>query len=67
MTGTERTPWYHYLLAGALLAVFLMQSFFASLQKSPVYDEPPHIASGLSYLATGYFAPTCSILRCSRR
>jgi hypothetical protein len=55
MTGTERTPWYHYLLAGALLAVFLMQSFFASLQKSPVYDEPPHIASGLSYLATGVF------------
>jgi hypothetical protein len=55
MTATERTPRYHYLLAGALLAVLLMQSFFSSLQKSPVYDEPPHIAAGLSYLATGVF------------
>ncbi len=33
----------------------MLQSFLASLQKSPVYDEPPHIASGLSYLATGVF------------
>src|ERR1035438_4344812 len=53
MTETERPPSYHYALAGVLLAVFLAQSFFSSLQKSPVYDEPPHIASGLSYLATG--------------
>ena len=44
-----------HLLAGILVAIFLAQSFFASLQKSPVYDEPPHIASGLSYLATGVF------------
>ncbi len=44
-----------HLFAGILLAVFLAQSFSASLQKSPVYDEPPHIASGLSYLATGVF------------
>jgi hypothetical protein len=42
-------------LAGILVTIFLLQSFFASLQKSPVYDEPPHIASGLSYLATGVF------------
>ena len=55
MTETERPPSYHYALAGVLLAVFLAQSFFSSLQKSPVYDEPPHIASGLSYLATGVF------------
>jgi len=35
--------------------VFFLQSFFASLQKSPVFDEPPHIASGLSYLETRVF------------
>ena len=55
MIDTERPPSYHYALAAVLLAVFLAQSFFSSLQKSPVYDEPPHIASGLSYLATGVF------------
>jgi hypothetical protein len=48
-------PQRYHLLAGMLVAIFLLQSFFASLQKSPVYDEPPHIASGLSYLATGVF------------
>jgi len=42
-------------LAGALIAVFLLQSFFASRIKSPVYDEPAHIAAGLSYLQTGEF------------
>jgi hypothetical protein len=43
------------LLAGLLVALFLWQSFSASLQKSPVFDEPPHIASGLSYLETRVF------------
>jgi hypothetical protein len=43
------------VVAGTLAAVFLLQSFFASRQKSPVYDEPPHIASGLSYIETGVF------------
>jgi hypothetical protein len=42
-------------LAGILVAVFLFQSFSASLKKSPVFDEPPHIASGLSYLDTHVF------------
>jgi hypothetical protein len=55
MSPAHRPPRSHLLLAAILLAVFLLQSFFASLQKSPVYDEPPHIASGLSYLATGVF------------
>ena len=55
MSPAPRPPSYHYLLAGILLAVFVLQSLTASLQKSPVYDEPPHIASGLSYLATGVF------------
>jgi hypothetical protein len=55
MPPAYRPPSWHYLLAGILVAVLLLQSFFSSLKKSPVYDEPPHIASGLSYLATGVF------------
>jgi hypothetical protein len=43
------------LLAGILVAIFLFQSFAASVKKSPVFDEPPHIASGLSYLDTHVF------------
>jgi hypothetical protein len=39
----------------ALLALFFLQSFFASLVKSPTYDEPAHLASGVSYLSTGIF------------
>lgn len=42
-------------MAGALIAAFLLQSFFASRIKSPVYDEPAHIAAGLSYVETGEF------------
>jgi hypothetical protein len=43
------------LVAAALIAVFALQSFFASLQKSTTGDEPAHIAAGLSYLQTGIF------------
>jgi hypothetical protein len=39
----------------ALLAVFFLQSFLASRIKSPTFDEPAHIAAGLSYLSTGVF------------
>ena len=42
-------------MASALIAVFLLQSFFASRIKSPVFDEPAHIAAGLSYVETGEF------------
>jgi Dolichyl-phosphate-mannose-protein mannosyltransferase/SEC-C motif len=42
-------------MAGILVGVFLAQSFSASSRKSPVFDEPPHIASGLSYIETGVF------------
>ena len=35
----------------------MAQSFTASLRKSPVFDEPPHIASGLAYLEKGIFQP----------
>lgn len=55
MSPWHRNPWPHSTLAGALIAVFISQSFFASQQKSPAFDEPPHVASGLSYLETGVF------------
>ena len=42
-------------VAAALITVFSLQSFFASLQKSATGDEPAHIAAGLSYLQTGIF------------
>jgi hypothetical protein len=42
-------------LAGVPIAAFLLQSFFASRIKSPVFDEPAHIAAGLSYVETGEF------------
>jgi len=45
----------HWQAAGVLIAVFLLQSYFASRIKSPVYDEPAHIAAGLSYVETGEF------------
>jgi len=55
MFPANRAPWSHWLLAGVLIAAFLLQSFFASRIKSPVYDEPAHIAAGLSYIETGEF------------
>jgi tetratricopeptide (TPR) repeat protein len=48
-------PWILSLLAGGLIAVFLVLLFLESSMKSPVYDEPPHIASGLSYVETRVF------------
>jgi len=44
-----------FLLAIALIVVFAAQSFFSSRIKSPAFDEPTHIAAGLSYLETGTF------------
>jgi len=48
-------PRTYSVLAGLLVTAFMLQSFCASLVKSAVYDEPPHIASGLSYLQTRVF------------
>jgi len=39
-------------LAAALIAVFLSIVFAESRLKSPTWDEPPHIAAGLSYFVT---------------
>ena len=44
------------LPAVLLLAIFAGQSYFSSRLKSPVFDEPAHIAAGLSYLETGNFS-----------
>jgi hypothetical protein len=55
MSPAHRPYWSHFSLAGILVSAFLLQSYFSSLQKSPVFDEPPHIASGLSYIETGAF------------
>ena len=44
-----------WLGAGALLAVFFLQVLFVSRVKSPSWDEPGHIAAGLTYVETGNF------------
>ena len=47
---------FRYLIAaGGLIIVFCLQSFFLARNMSPTFDEPPHIAAGLSYLATRNF------------
>jgi Dolichyl-phosphate-mannose-protein mannosyltransferase/SEC-C motif len=55
MQTSPQSSYLHYVLAATLIVIFMAQSFSASLKKSPVFDEPPHIASGLSYLETGVF------------
>src|SRR5579864_7096946 len=47
----KRRAWWVVLVV--LIALFLLQSLSASLQKSPIWDEPIHIAAGLSYIETG--------------
>jgi hypothetical protein len=42
-------------MAGILTAIFFFHALAESRLKSPTSDEPPHIASGLSYVATGIF------------
>src|SRR5215831_8847350 len=42
--------------AAVLLAIFFLQVFSASRVKSPGWDEPGHIASGLSYVQLGSLA-----------
>jgi Dolichyl-phosphate-mannose-protein mannosyltransferase len=43
------------MAAPILILAFLFQSYSASRMKSPVMDEPTHIAAGLSYVQTGIF------------
>jgi hypothetical protein len=44
-----------WLAAGALLVVLFLQVLFVSRVKSPSWDEPGHLAAGLTYLETGNF------------
>ncbi len=55
MPSGGRASRTYTFLAVALVAAFLIQSLGASLQKSAAFDEPGHIAAGLSYLSTGAF------------
>jgi hypothetical protein len=44
-----------WLAAGVLLLVFFLQVLLISRVKSPSWDEPGHIAAGLTYVTTGNF------------
>lgn len=55
MPSPPRASSSHLLFAAILVAVFVVQSLSASLQKSPVFDEPPHIAAGLAYVHAHVF------------
>ena len=53
-SSPPRTRAYGFA-AAALLAIFFVHALAESAIKTPTSDEPPHIASGLSYLSTGVF------------
>jgi hypothetical protein len=55
MMNLKATSSRLWLAAGVLLAVFFLQVFFVSRVKSPSWDEPGHIAAGLSYVELGNF------------
>src|SRR5215510_344000 len=42
--------------AAVLLTIFFGEVFFASQVKSPAWDEPGHIASGVAYVQLGSLA-----------
>ena len=54
-TPRSRGQAWHNWLAAALIVVFVVQVGAESRLKSPVADEPPHIASGLAYVAKHNF------------
>lgn len=45
------------ILAAALILAFFLQTLFASLQKSPTFDEPVHISAALSFAEKQNFRP----------
>ncbi len=55
MSSSGFRPWVLHLAAAVLLLLFAVQIVTESGLKSPASDEPPHIASGLSYIETGSF------------
>jgi hypothetical protein len=52
---SRRFSWLFSGLACLLIGIFFVQILSESRVKSPSSDEPPHIASGLSYVSTGIF------------
>src|SRR5450432_4062125 len=50
--GEIRSRW-SFAAAAVLLAIFFLQLFFASRAKSPAWDEPGDIASGVAYIQKG--------------
>lgn len=53
MVATGRISNRYWIVAAALIAAFFLESLSSSLLKSPTFDEPAHIAAGLSYWQTG--------------
>jgi hypothetical protein len=52
---TKSSQRFFGLIAIALSVIFFFLALSESLVKSPTSDEPPHLASGLSYVSTGIF------------
>jgi len=52
---TGASPRAYVWIAIALAVIFFCVTLSESLLMSPTSDEPPHIASGLSYVSTGIF------------
>ena len=55
MKPSLRAPWT-FVIAGVLLAILFCELLFASRAKSPAWDEPGHIASGVAYVQLGSLA-----------
>src|SRR4051812_38375515 len=47
---------WSFAIAAALLVILFLQLFFASAAKSPSWDEPGHIASGVAWAQLGSLA-----------
>jgi hypothetical protein len=55
MTEERKIPTGSRLILGLCLAVLFLQAYPSLSLKTPTFDEPAHIAAGLSYLKTGDF------------
>ena len=55
MAPTDRISKRYWIAAAVLTAIFFAQSMASSIRKSPTFDEPAHLAAGLSYWETGTF------------
>jgi hypothetical protein len=54
-SAAKPSPRVFGFIAVALSIAFFVTTLSESLVKSPTSDEPPHLASGLSYVSTGIF------------